>query len=52
MPPTDEEGELFVASADGKGIVMCRGADEPAPPAYRSKGEKTSQKRMATVGPV
>jgi hypothetical protein len=52
VPPAGEEGELFVASADGKGIVMRRGADEPAPPAYRSKGEKASQKRMATVGAV
>jgi hypothetical protein len=52
VPPADEEGELFVASADGKGIVMRRGADEPAPSAYRSKGEKASCKRMATVGAV
>jgi hypothetical protein len=52
VPPADEEGELFVASADGKGIVMRRGADDPAPPAYRSKGEKASCKRVATVGAV
>jgi hypothetical protein len=52
VPPAGEEGELFVASADGKGIVMRRSADEPAPSAYRSKGEKASQKRMATVGAV
>lgn len=52
VPAADEEGELFVASADGKGIVMRRGGDEPARAAYRSKGEKASQKRMATVGAV
>jgi hypothetical protein len=52
VPPAQEEGELFVAQADGKGIVMRRPADEPAPPAYRSKGEKASRKRMATVGAV
>jgi hypothetical protein len=49
-PKAAEEGELFVAQADGKGIVMRREADEPAPAAYRSKGEKASRKRMAAVG--
>ncbi len=39
-------------SADGKGIVMRRQADEPAPKAHRTKGEKASKKRMATVGTV
>jgi hypothetical protein len=52
VPPAAKEGELFVASADGKGIVMRRQADDPAPSAYRSKGEKASCKRMATVGAV
>jgi hypothetical protein len=52
LPPADQEGELFVGSADGKGIVMRRGAADPAPAAYRSKGEKASCKRMATVGAV
>jgi hypothetical protein len=52
VPPAAEEGELFVATADGKGIVMRREANEPAPRAYRSKGEKASRKRMATVGAV
>jgi hypothetical protein len=50
-PKATEEGEVLVVSADGKGIVMRR--EEPAPvPAYRRKGEKASQKRMATVGTV
>jgi hypothetical protein len=51
-PPPEAEGELFVASVDGKGVVMRRGAEDPAPPAHRSKGQKASQKRMATVGSV
>lgn len=51
-PAPATEGEIIVASADGKGIVMRRSADEPAPAAHRSKGEKASQKRMATVASV
>ena len=49
VPKASAEGEILVASADGKGIVMRR--EEPVSiPAYRRKGEKASQKRMATVG--
>jgi hypothetical protein len=51
-PAADTEGELMVGSADGKGIVMRRQADDPAPAAHRSKGEKASQKQMATVAAV
>jgi hypothetical protein len=51
-PAAATEGEVIVASADGKGIVMRRAADDPAPAAHRSKGEKASQKRMATVASV
>lgn len=51
-PEPEEEGEILVLSADGKGIVMRRPADDPAPKAHRSKGEKASKKRMATVGTV
>jgi hypothetical protein len=52
QPPPDPatEGPIVVTSADGKGIVMRREADDPAPPAHRTKGQKASQKRMATVG--
>jgi len=50
VPPAAEEGEVFVVSADGKGVVLRRGSDDPAPPAYRTKGDKASHKRMATVG--
>lgn len=52
LPPAADEGEIMVASADGKGIVMRRDPDDPAPPAHRTKGEKASRKRMATVGTV
>jgi hypothetical protein len=51
-PAPETEGELLVASADGKGIVMRRQADDPAPAAHRTKGEKASQKQMATVAAV
>jgi hypothetical protein len=49
-PLPDTAGDILVTSADGKGIVMRRTADDPAPPAHRTKGDKASQKRMATVG--
>lgn len=48
-PQPEQEGEVLVASADQKGIVMRRTADDPAPKAHRGKGDKASQKRMATV---
>lgn len=49
VPKAAKEGEILVTSADGKGIVMRR--EKPVSvPAYRRKGEKASQKRMATVG--
>ena len=49
-PDPVTEGPILVTSADGKGIVMRRSAEDPAPAAHRSKGQKASQKRMATVG--
>lgn len=49
-PEPSTEGAILVTSADGKGIVMRRPADAPAPASHRSKGEKASLKRMATVG--
>lgn len=52
QPLPEEEGEIVVASADQKGIVMRRQADDPAPKAHRTKGDKASQKRMATVAAV
>jgi hypothetical protein len=52
LPPAAEEGEIVVSSADGKGVVMRRAPDEPAPPGHRTKGEKASRKEMAIVGAV
>jgi len=55
MPPPDEEGELLVATADGKGVPMRRRADPAAPPRAshrRGKGEKANQKQMSYVGAV
>jgi hypothetical protein len=49
-PEPATEGVLLVTSADGKGIVMRRETEAPAPAAHRTKGDKASQKRMATVG--
>jgi hypothetical protein len=52
VPPAEEEGPIIVASADGKGIVMRRDPETEAPKAHLGKGDKASQKRMATVGAV
>ena len=49
-PDPATEGSILVTSGDGKGIVLRRSADDPAPAAHRTKGQKASQKRMATVG--
>jgi hypothetical protein len=51
-PQPEHEGAIVVASADQKGIVMRRSAADPAPKAHRTKGDKASQKRMATVATV
>jgi hypothetical protein len=52
QPVPKQEGEIVVSTADQKGIVMRRQADDPPPKAHRTKGDKASQKRMATVGAV
>jgi hypothetical protein len=52
QPQPEAEGEVVVASVDQKGIVMRRSADDPPPKAHRTKGDKASRKRMATVGTV
>jgi hypothetical protein len=49
-PDPATEGPVLVTSGDGKGVVLRRSAGDPAPAAHRSKGQKASQKRMATVG--
>lgn len=51
-PQPEHEGAIAVSSVDQKGIVMRRTQDDPAPKAHRTKGDKASQKRMATVATV
>jgi hypothetical protein len=48
----EEEGEIVVGSADGKGVVMRREPSDAAPKAHRTKGDKASKKEMAIVGAV
>jgi len=49
-PPTDEEGELLVAAADGKGVPMRRQAPpKKLPP---EKGPKKDKKKEAVVSAV
>ena len=54
MPSPEEEGELLVATADGKGVPMRRLADSTAPRTAhrRGKGAKANQKQMSYVGAV
>ena len=52
LPAPAEEGEVFVSSADGKGVVMRKGPDDPPAKAHRGKGDKANKKRMAVVGAV
>jgi hypothetical protein len=55
MPPSREEGQLLVATADAKGVPMRRLADPASPPQphhRRGKGEKANKKQMAYVGAV
>jgi len=50
-PPADEEGEILVATADGKGVPMRRPLEERARAGVRrTKGEKANKKQMAYVG--
>lgn len=49
QPPPKQEGPIAVGSADQKGIVMRRQGDDPPAKVHRTKGDKASQKRMATV---
>ena len=52
VPGPADEGEVFVVSADGKGVPMRRGPDDPRAKAHRGKGDKANKKRMAIVGAV
>jgi hypothetical protein len=52
-PPPEEEGELVVESADGKGVPIRRPADAPPIQDHQhQRGPKPDRKRMATVGAV
>ena len=53
-PAADEEGELLVVTADGKGVPMRRppAAGERSHAPRRGKGEKANKKQMAYVGAV
>ena len=52
-PPADEEAELLVATADGKGVPMRRPLEERVRRGpRRGKGEKANKKQMAYVGAV
>lgn len=52
-PPPDEEGEILVATADGKGVPMRRPLQERVRRGPRRvKGEKANKKQMAYVGAV
>ncbi len=52
-PPAKEEGEVFVQTADSKGVPIRRAAD--APPIMNQQhrsGPKPGRKKMATLGAV
>ena len=52
-PDPDEEGEILVATSDGKGVPMRRPLEERiASKRRRGKGEKANKKQMAYVGAV
>jgi hypothetical protein len=53
-PPGQEEGEILVATADGKGVPMRRPLEERLHNSHprRGKGEKANKKQMAYVGAV
>jgi len=52
-PPADEEGELLVFTADGKGVPMRRPCAEKRPHGQRrTKGQKANKKQMSYVGAV
>ncbi|HEX4150117.1 MAG TPA: ISKra4 family transposase, partial [Pirellulales bacterium] len=52
-PPPDEEAEILVATADGKGVPMRRPLEERVRRGPRRvKGEKANKKQMAYVGAV
>jgi hypothetical protein len=52
-PPPDKEGEILVATSDGKGVPMRRSLEDRIAGRHRrGKGEKANKKQMACVGAV
>jgi hypothetical protein len=53
-PPEEEEGEILVATADGKGVPMRRPLEQRVRSSHprRGKGEKANKKQMAYVSAV
>lgn len=52
-PPAEEEAEILVATADGKGVPMRRPLEERVRTGpRRGKGEKANKKQMSYVGAV
>jgi hypothetical protein len=52
-PPPEEEADILVATADGKGVPMRRPLEEQVRRGpRRMKGEKANKKQMAYVGAV
>jgi hypothetical protein len=53
LPPATEEGEVFVQTADGKGVPIRRPADAPPIMDHQHRsGPKPDRKKMATIGAV
>jgi hypothetical protein len=52
MPASQDEGEVMVVQADGKGVVLRRAADCAPILEHCRKGPRKDQKRMAVVGAV
>ena len=50
-PPVKEEGELLVATADGKGVPLIRD-NAQAPPVHGPKPSRPGNRRMATLACV
>lgn len=50
-PPVEEEGELLVATADGKGVPLIRD-NAQAPPVHGPKPSRPGNRRMATLACV
>jgi hypothetical protein len=52
-PPPEEEGQIFVQTADGKGVPIRRPADTPPIHDHQhQRGPKPDRKKMATIGAV